>query len=151
MSIPRPARQPAQHGATCPCTSTATEGGVRRLWHLTKGPYPLLAELAGLDPSVYRRAFMHPARWVDHPYMLRGRGGSWTYVAEPYSLSGADWLSLQALDRAGYQVVISAEYARHVPGRTLAVVITHGTEREQDRHTVTECRWQPVAERSGDD
>lgn len=115
---------PSTHGRNCPCTSTSTTGRRRSLWHTSKGPYPLLADHAEIPHELRKPEFVPSvARWVDHPYMLRESDGTWTYVAEPYSITAADLPSLQALAAAGFTVTISADNAMHAPGQTIAVTI----------------------------
>ena len=74
-------------------------------WHRTKGPEPVLRKRRGLD-----RWQALPC-WVDHPYRVRLKDGRWCYIAEP------------CLAESGFEVTVSAEVARHLPGRTIAVLI----------------------------
>jgi hypothetical protein len=61
------------------------------------------------------------ARWVDHPYRVRGDDGRWTYVAEPYGVCCSDnfLADVACLEDHGWRVGITA--GRHFPGRTVAI------------------------------
>lgn len=61
---------------------------------------------------------------MDHCYRMRLPDGRWRYVAEPYGLDGRALEDLRVLAGLGYEVSISADGARHFPGRTVAVWLT---------------------------
>ena len=90
-------------------------------WPARTGPAPLLYRSHGIEAPFDG---LIPARWVDHAYRVRSDGGAWTYVAEPYSLDGPALADLAALIADGWNVTASAQRARHLPGATLAVLIT---------------------------
>jgi hypothetical protein len=99
----------AAHG-DCPCV---TEPG----WHTSKGP---LAVLAQHDDRPVYAVWRH---WIDHAYRLRDPDGSWTYIAEPYSIGEEALDDFAVLRAAGWSVSITATGARHAPGHTVAVRI----------------------------
>jgi hypothetical protein len=99
----------------CGCAPHRQARGLAAGWHKHRGPLPAL-----------RAAGRGYPQWADHPYRVRGRDGRWTYVAEPYSIHADDLADLACLEAQGWRVFISAEYARHFPGRTTAIMISGG-------------------------
>lgn len=105
----------------CGCAGQHHLPGLAAGWHKLKGPLPLLRAAGRAGEWSY-------PQWADHPYRIRRQDGRWTYVAEPYSISPGALPDLTWLETRGWQVFISAEYARHFPGRTTALMIS---ERER--------------------
>ncbi len=85
-------------------------------WHTAKGPRAVLNALHGLP------TYGAP-RWVDHACRVRLPDGRWCYIAEPYALDTEALADLAYLTENGWRVSVTAERARHYPGRTLAVEI----------------------------
>jgi hypothetical protein len=104
---PLPPPKPCPH-----CWNRTARG-----WHQRKGPDPVLRDRHGLD-----RCQRLPD-WVDHSYRLRLEDGRWCYVAEPYLLYDEAIDDLAYLRGHGFDVTVNAEVARHLPGRTIAVLI----------------------------
>jgi hypothetical protein len=63
---------------------------------------------------------------MDHTYRLRTPEGT-VYVAEPYELDEDAFADFVALDKAGWDVGVTAWEARHYPGHTIAVHIRKRT------------------------
>lgn len=90
-------------------------------WHRRIGPLPVLNALHGLPDY-------GAPRWVDHPCRVRLPDGRWCYIAEPYRLDTEALADLEHLAANGWDVTVTAERARHYPGRTLAVEIVAKAE-----------------------
>jgi hypothetical protein len=87
-------------------------------WPIRKGPGPLLAERYKVS------RWTKVAPWVEHLYCIKHPDGRRGYVAEPYVeyIDDAALADFAFLESCGFSVEISAEKARHYPGRTVAVI-----------------------------
>ena len=112
---------------TCGCTGCAgitKAEDVSPLWGFDDAPWRLMAIRHRIDLAVAHTGAI-PAPWMDHTYRIKLGNEQVTYVAEPYSI-GHDALSDLAFlhDRGDWDVLISAEAARHCPGKTVAIHLT---------------------------
>lgn len=109
------AREQDTLAGLCPCHKPSGPDAVAG-WHARKGPLPVLNTLHGMP-------FYERPAWVDHAYRVRLVDGRWCYIAEPYTLGSDALADLAHLARHGFGVTVTADRARHYPGRTLAVEI----------------------------
>jgi hypothetical protein len=86
---------------------------------VTSAGWPAPSPLEDLTRDGWRRV-----RWAQHPYTVRSPGESVVLVAEPYELSADDFAQLHALTDAGWTVVVDAASARHLPGQSIAVMLS---------------------------
>lgn len=61
--------------------------------------------------------------FIDHPYQVEGKDGAVTYVAEPYTISGASLQTLLVLENNGWSVQINGVHQRHSRG-TVVIEMT---------------------------
>lgn len=93
--------------------------GTRKDWPQHSGPRPLLFARHHLDAICATSS----VRWAEHAYQVQDGDGEWVCVAEPYSLFDGDFADFAFLREQGYDVYVSASWARHAPGQTVAVRI----------------------------
>ncbi|MEV7093752.1 hypothetical protein AB0M80_13040 [Amycolatopsis sp. NPDC051045] len=104
--------------APCPCCKGDT---TFRGWDDGESPASALRE------RHHRKEIERPAFWCDHIYRVwDDSADEWVYVAEPYNLPDEAFPDLAFLRSEGWKVLVSARMARHLPGRTVAVLIRRG-------------------------
>lgn len=124
MGVPQRYGHDAIAGTADPCPCCQGGNGTYRHWHKTKGPAPLLRARHG------RSEHDRPTSWCDHFYRLVDPDTDETiYMAEPYRLDDRAFDDFLFLRERGWHVEVTARYARHAPGLSIAVMISRATER----------------------